>query len=469
MMVRSKGANEMKPPVTTGEIIELTVTGQSHTGDGVGKYEGFTVFVPLALRGERIRAKITKVKKTYAHGRMLEILEASPARTEPACPVFERCGGCQLQHVSYEEQLRIKRQQVIDSFQRIGGWEEEVPVLPVIGMQDPWVYRNKAQVPFGLRGGELVAGFYAAGTHTIVDMDTCGIQHPDNDRAVREVKRLAKELGIPPYDEKNHRGVLRHVMVRTGFATGEMMVVLVTNGKQLPHRETLVAKLRKALPRMKSLVQNINDRRTNVILGRENRLLWGEPVIRDRIGSVTYVISPQSFFQVNPVQTRVLYDQVRRYARLTGREIVMDVYCGAGTIGLYLADGAAWVYGVESVPEAIEDARRNARINGIEHVTFEAGKAEDVMPRWREQGIRPDVIVVDPPRKGCDPVLLDTVVDMHPKRLVYVSCNPATLARDARYLRERGIETLEVQPVDMFPHTSHVECVAWMEPAGKTL
>jgi 23S rRNA (uracil1939-C5)-methyltransferase len=348
---------------------------------------------------------------------------------------------------------------VEDAFTRIGGLTDVV-IHPVIGMEKPWRYRNKAQVPFGQRGGRVVAGFYASGTHEIIDMEACLIQHPANDRAVAKVKELVQELGILPYDELTHEGILRHVMVRTGFATGEMMIVLVTNGERLPHRKELVKRLTAAFPELKSLVQNINDRRTNVILGRENRLLWGEEVIHDRIGDVIFAISPHSFFQVNPVQTKVLYDQVKKYADLTGKETVVDAYCGIGTITLYLAREAAWVYGVEIVPEAIRDARRNARLNDMDHVHFETGAAEEVMPRWHRQGIHPDVVVVDPPRKGCDPALLDAIARMEPDRLVYVSCNPPTLARDAKILNEKGYRPLEVQPVDMFPQTGHVECVA---------
>jgi 23S rRNA (uracil1939-C5)-methyltransferase len=450
---------KMKPPVQLGQVIQYDITGQGHDGVGVGKYEGFTVFVPLAVPGETIKARITEVKNKYARARLLEVVKAHPDRADPLCPVYEACGGCQSQHLSYEAQLRHKRQQVEDAFTRIGGLTDVV-IHPVIGMEKPWRYRNKAQVPFGQRGGRVVAGFYASGTHEIIDMEACLIQHPANDRAVAKVKELVQELGILPYDEITHEGILRHVMVRTGFATGEMMIVLVTNGERLPHQKELVKRLTAALPELKSLVQNINNRRTNVILGRENCLLWGEEVIHDRIGDVTFAISPHSFFQVNSIQTKVLYDQVKKYADLTGKETVVDAYCGIGTIALYLARKAAWVYGVEIVPEAIRDARRNALLNGMDHVHFETGAAEEVMPRWYSQGIRPDVVVVDPPRKGCDPALLDAVSRMEPDRLVYVSCNPATLARDAKILNEKGYRPLEVQPVDMFPQTGHVECVA---------
>lgn len=448
---------KQKPPVHEKQRIEYEITGLAHNGAGVGKYEGFTVFTPLAVPGETVRAKITHVKKTYAIAELTQVIEPHPDRAEPLCPIFADCGGCQAQHLSYQAQLRLKRQQVIDSFERIGGLQGVI-IHPVIGMEHPWRYRNKAQVPFGSRDGKVVAGFYAPGSHQIIDMDACLIQHPENDKAVTAVKQLAIELGIPPYDEQKHQGVLRHVVVRIGVNTGEMMIVLVTNGEHLPHKKALVERLKRQFSNLKSIVQNINSKRTNVILGSASRLLWGSEVIYDTIGFVKFAISPHSFFQVNPAQTKVLYDQVRKYAQLTGEETVVDAYCGIGTIALYLAQDAKKVYGVEIVPEAIEDARHNAKLNGFDHVHFEVGAAEEVMPRWLKEGVKPDVIVVDPPRKGCDPALLDAVVGMGPKRLVYVSCNPATLARDAKVLDEKGYKAVEVQPVDMFPQTGHVEC-----------
>jgi len=456
---------KQKPPVQPGDRIQLTLTGQTHTGDGVGKYDGFTVFVPLTVAGERVEAKVTKVKKTYAHARMEALLEASPARVDAPCPVFERCGGCQIQHIAYPAQLEAKRRQVADAFARIGGLEE-VKVLPVLGMDQPWNYRNKAQVPFSGRRGRVKAGFFAAGSHEVVEFEHCMIQQPENDRAIQRVRELVKELGIPPYNEQKHRGIVRHTVVRTGVNTGEVMVVLVTNGLELPHRKRLVRELRERIPGLASVVQNIQTKRTNVVLGPENRLLWGEPVIHDTIGHVRFVISPHSFFQINPEQTEVLYEQVRRYAALSGRETVIDAYCGIGTIGLYLAQDAARILGVESIPQAVEDARRNAELNGIDHATFTAGPAEEVMPRWAEEGLHPNVIVVDPPRKGCAPEFLDAAVRTDPDRLVYVSCNPATLARDAAYLKEQGYVNRQVQPVDMFPHTSHVECVTVFRKQG---
>ncbi|SFS30452.1 23S rRNA (uracil(1939)-C(5))-methyltransferase RlmD [Marininema halotolerans] len=447
------------PPVKSGESIELMITGLSHTGDGVGKTEeGFTVFIPLALPGERVRVKIAQVKKTYAHARLEEIIASSDERVDAPCPVFETCGGCQIQHLTYAAQLTMKQQQVIDAFRRIGGLEH-TKVLPPIGMDNPWNYRNKAQVPFGQRNGKTVAGFYAAGSHQIVEFSHCMIQQPENDRTIQWVKNRVKELQIPSYNEKNHRGILRHVMVRTGIHTNDVMVVLVTNGEHLPRKKELLSSLIEKIPGLTSVVQNINKRRSNVVLGNENRLLWGDPVIHDYIGDVRFAISPHSFFQVNPLQTERLYREVKNFASLSGKETVLDVYCGTGTIGLYLAKDAKRVLGIESIAQAVDNARENAMANDIHHASFTCGKAEEVLPRWEQEGIRAQVIVVDPPRKGCEERLLDACVEMNPERIVYVSCNPATLARDASRLEERGFQMRGVQPVDMFPHTNHIECV----------
>ncbi|WFA22796.1 23S rRNA (uracil(1939)-C(5))-methyltransferase RlmD [Paenibacillus mucilaginosus] len=445
------------------------MVGIGHEGEGVGRVNGYTLFVPGALPGEKVRVKVVKVKKQYGYAKLLEVLEASPDRIDAPCPIYKQCGGCQLQHLSYEAQMRWKRQLVIDNLTRIGKLqvvgerEEGIIVHPTLGMSDPWRYRNKAQVPIGLaetEEGGLVGGFYAQGSHRIIDMEACLIQHENNDAVVGAVKKIARELGIRPYSEETGRGLLRHVIARYGFNTGEIMVVLVTNGRDLPHADELTGLIRRDVPGVTSIVQNINTRETNVIFGDETRTLWGSDVIYDTIGDIRFAISARSFYQVNPVQTEVLYGKALEYAALTGRETVIDAYCGIGTISLFLAQKADQVYGVEIVPEAIEDARANARLNGIRNASFEAGPAEVVIPAWRGKGIAPDVIVVDPPRKGCDPALLETILAMRPERVVYVSCNPSTLARDLRVLEDGGFRTVQVQPVDMFPHTVHVESVA---------
>lgn len=466
------------PVEKNGEYI-ADIVGLGHDGEGVGRVNGFTLFVHGALPGEKVRIKVLKLKKQFGYAKLLEVLEASPDRVEPPCTIYKQCGGCQLQHLSYEAQLRLKRQTVVDSLERIGklavapaadrmpsadsdssAGTSGIVVHPTLGMRDPWRYRNKAQVPIGQEEGGLIGGFYAQGSHRIVDMDACLIQHEQTDAVVSEVKRIAHALGITAYDEESHQGLLRHVVVKIGFRTGDIMIVLVTNGSRIPGEEQLVERIREAIPAVRSICRNVNTQRTNVIFGDKTSVLWGQEVIHDYIGDVQFAISARSFYQVNPVQTEVLYGKALEYAGLTGSETVIDAYCGIGTISLFLARHARHVYGVEIVAEAIADARANAELNGLANVTFAVGKAEEVIPAWREDGITPEVVVVDPPRKGCDEVLLETLLAMQPERIVYVSCNPATLARDLRVLEDGGYRTVEVQPVDMFPWTVHVEAVA---------
>ena len=446
-------------PLTKNQIVDLIIEDISHEGNGVGRYEGYTLFVPGALTGEHVRVSATKLKKQFGYARLLEILESSPARIAPVCPVYTRCGGCGLQHMDYSAQLEFKRKLVEDNLRRIGKIEG-VPVYPTIGMDNPWRYRNKAQVPIGEESGGLIGGFYATRSHEIVDMEACLIQHEAGDETIARVKAIAWKHGVRAYQEETHTGLLRHVVTKVGFATGDVMIVLVTNGEKIPNCDALVTEVARAVPGVKSIVQNVNMKRTNVIFGDVTRVLWGEEYIYDTIGDITFAISARSFYQVNPVQTERLYGKALEYAALTGAESVIDAYCGIGTISLFLAQKAKHVFGVEIVPDAIEDARRNAALNEVENVSFAVGEAEVVIPEWYEEGNRADVIVVDPPRKGCDEALLRTILDMKPERVVYVSCNPSTLARDLRVLEDGGYETVEVQPVDMFPHTVHVESVA---------
>ncbi|REK74839.1 23S rRNA (uracil(1939)-C(5))-methyltransferase RlmD [Paenibacillus paeoniae] len=463
-------------PFQKNEEVTVDLVGLTHDGDGVGRANGFTLFVQGGLPGEQARVRVMKLKKQYGYARLQELVKASPDRINPPCDIYKECGGCQLQHFDYEAQLAWKRQHVIDNLTRIGKLsvvgekdaQDGVIVHPTIGMDDPWRYRNKAAVPVGAAGenGELVAGFYARGTHRIIDMDDCLIQHEHNDEVVRVVKKVARELRIQPYDESTGKGVLRHIMARTGVVTGEIMVVLVTNGKRLPRQPEWIEHLRASLPGLKSIVQNVNEEHTNAIFGDETRVLWGSEFIYDELDGIRFAISARSFYQINPAQTVALYRKAVEYAALSGKERVIDAYCGIGTISLFLARQAGHVYGVEIVPEAIEDAKRNAALNGIDNASFEAGPAEVVMPRWRKEGVEADVVVVDPPRKGCDPALLETILALQPKRVVYVSCNPSTLARDLRILEDGGYKTVEVTPVDMFPWTVHVESVALLERDG---
>jgi len=447
----------MPVPIEKNEYYEVTFEDLTHDGAGVAKVEGFPIFVKNALPDEKAKIKITKINKGYAFGRLIELYEESKFRVDAPCPIYKQCGGCQLQHVSYEGQLLAKQKQVTEVLARIGH-VKDVPVHPTLGMKQPWRYRNKAQVPVADREGGLVAGFYQQRSHEIIDMEACLIQQEKNDEVVQVVKGICEKYGVSAYNEKTHRGVIRHIMARYGLVTGEVMVVLITRTKDLPNKASIIKDIRSKLPDVKSIVQNINSKKTNVIFGDETNVVWGEEYIYDLIGDIKFAISARSFYQVNPEQTKVLYDKALEYAELTGEETVIDAYCGIGTISLFLAQKAKKVYGVEIVPEAIEDAKRNAELNRMDNAEFEVGKAEVIIPNWNKQGIRAEVIVVDPPRKGCDDALLQTIIEMKPKHVVYVSCNPATLARDLRILEDGGFKTVEVQPVDMFPHTTHVEC-----------
>ena len=444
-------------PVKAGGTVELSVERLGVHAEGVARAEGFTVFVPGALPGERVRARVGVVKKAYASAVLTEILEASPERREPRCPVYAACGGCQLQHLSYEAQLPEKRRQVEDAVRHIGGLDG-VEICPTIG-GEPWGYRNKMQFPVGHVGGKTRIGCFAQGSHEIVDTDMCHIQHQTNNELMNAMREAVQKLGIPVYDEDRHTGLLRHIVGRVG-ANGDAMAVVVTAKRELPQAKALVKFLRARVPRLASVHQNIQTYRNNVILGRETKLLWGKPTIHDVIGPLTFQVSPRSFFQVNTAQAEMLYKKALEFANLGGGETVIDAYCGTGTITLFLARKARKAYGIEVVPPAILDARKNARANHIRNAEFIVGDAADVMPRLYREGVRPDVVVTDPPRAGCTPVVLETFARMNPSRIVYVSCNPATLARDLAILDGLGYRSEKIQPVDMFPMTSHVESVA---------
>ncbi|MBB6447074.1 23S rRNA (uracil(1939)-C(5))-methyltransferase RlmD [Bacillus benzoevorans] len=446
-------------PVQKNEYIDVVFEDLTHDGAGVAKVDGYPIFVPNGLPGEKAKIKVIKVNKGYGFGRLMEITEASRYRVDAPCSIYKECGGCQLQHMSYEGQLYAKEKQVRDVLQRIGKLKD-IKVHPVLGMDNPWGYRNKSQVPIGEHEGGLIGGFYQQRSHQIIEMKTCLIQQEKNDEVIQKVKDICSRNSVRAYNEEKHKGELRHIMARYGMVSGEVMVVLVTRSNELPNKNKIVEEIVTAIPGVKSIVQNINSKKTNVIFGEQTKVLWGEEVIYDFIGDIKFAISARSFYQVNPEQTKVLYDKALEYAGLGGHETVIDAYCGIGTISLFLAQKAGKVYGVEIVPEAIEDAKRNAALNGITNVEFAVGEAETVIPNWYEEGVQADVLVVDPPRKGCDEKLLQTILNMKPKKVVYVSCNPATLARDLRILEDGGYKTVEVQPVDMFPQTSHVECCA---------
>ena len=482
------------------DCVTVTIEDMGSEGEGIGRVDGFTLFVKDAVIGDTVEAKIIKSKKQYAYARLEKVITPSPFRVEPKCAFHRQCGGCQIQTLSYEKQLEFKQQKIRNNLIRIGGFspeEADTWMEPIVGMEDPYHYRNKAQYPVGTdKEGNVITGFYAGRTHSIISNTDCALGHAQNREILTIILDHLKEFGIPAYDEITGQGLMRHILIRTGFTSGEIMVCLVMNGETLPGQEKLVCRLAE-IKGMTSISISINKERTNVIMGKEIRTIWGAPTISDTIHvrdmtregfpftgqELTFKISPLSFYQVNPVQTEKLYSLALEYAGLTGKETVWDLYCGIGTISLFLADRAKTVYGVEIVPQAIEDARENARQNHITNAEFFVGKAEEVLPQFYEkQSIRagkgiacsetfagltaeraemlhPDVIVVDPPRKGCDSLCLATMLRMKPERIVYVSCDSATLARDLKVLCDGGYEVKRVRGVDQFGQTVHVETV----------
>ena len=441
------------------DLVTLEIEDCGIDGEGIGKADGFTVFVKDAVIGDTVTAKIIKAKKNYGYGRLMEVLKPSPYRVEPKCEFARQCGGCQLQALSYDQQLVFKTNKVKGHLERIGGFTD-IPMEPIIGMDELFHYRNKAQFPVGRnKEGKIVTGFYAGRTHNIIENRDCALGVAENKEVLDRVIAHMEKYGIEPYNEATGKGLVRHVLIRYGYFTKEVMVCLILNGNKLPKEEQLVKSLCE-IPGMTSITINVNKKHSNVILGEEIRLLWGQEYITDRIGDISYQISPLSFYQVNPMQTQKLYAKALEYADLHGEETVWDLYCGIGTISLFLAQKAKFVRGVEIVPAAIENAKENAKLNGLENTEFFVGKAEEVLPReYKKNGVYADVIVVDPPRKGCDETLLETMVEMNPDRIVYVSCDSATLARDLKYLCERGYELRKVCPVDQFGMTVHVETV----------
>ena len=439
------------------------IISQGYEGEGIAKIDNkYPIFIEGALKGEKVKVRIVKVNKNFAYGKLMEVLEASEERVNPPCAIYKRCGGCKLQHASYKAQLDFKWDRVKDCVSKIGKLDPSIVKYP-LGMENPWRYRNKVQLPIGLINGEVKIGFFAPRSHDIIDMESCLIQDEIGDKVVKLTREWIEKFNIRPYNvdgEYDEKGIVRHIMIRRGFTTNEVMVVLVTNGENLPHKEEFVDLIVKNIPGIKSVIQNINSKKTNVILGLESKTLWGEDTISDYIGDFRFNISPLSFFQVNPTQTEVLYGKALEYANLTGNEEVFDAYCGTGTITLFLSQKAKKVYGVEIIPQAIDNAWINAKENKVENVEFFVGESEVVIPDLINKGVKADVVVVDPPRKGCDKKLLDAITNIDAKKIVYVSCDPSTLGRDLKVLEENGYKTLEVQPVDMFPNTAHIENVA---------
>lgn len=440
------------------QCFEMTCDAFGQDAQGVCRHEGMAVFVPGLLPGERALVRIVKPEKRYAFGRVEKLLEKSPSRAEPFCPIYKRCGGCVCQHMTYEATLAFKRQQVQDLFQRVGGLSIEVP--PVWGMAHPFGYRNKGAYPVAQTDGAPACGFFAPRSHDLVPLPEggCAIQGEDSAKATQAVLSWMRENSVPAYDEQTGRGLVRHIMTRS-TTSGELMVVVVVTRADIPKASRLIELLRAAVPGLCSVCLSVNSRRTNVILGTDIRVLWGKAAMEDTLCGLRFSVSPLSFFQVNPRQTERLYGLALEYAGLTGAETVVDAYCGAGTISLLLAQKAKKVIGIEIVPEAIQNANENAAHNGIANAEFHVGATEELLPKLVANGLRPDVIVLDPPRKGCDPAVLQAIIAAAPKRVVYVSCGAPTLARDAKLLAEGGYTAEKVQCVDMFCWTGAVETV----------
>ncbi|EES90930.1 23S rRNA (uracil(1939)-C(5))-methyltransferase RlmD [Clostridium botulinum] len=458
-------------PVEKNKEYIVDISALGFEGEGIAKVDNYAIFIPGALIGEKVKVKVIKVKKNFAYGKLIEVLEKSQHRENPICSIYKRCGGCSIQHFNYNAQLEFKRNRVKDCLERIGKLKVTIDneqensnkkstiLHDTLGMENPYRYRNKVQLPVGEENGEIKIGFYAPRSHDIIDMNICYIQDEVGDKVVSLAKQWMQKYNIKPYNEEKNTGIVRHVMIRRGFNTNEIMIVIVTRTNELPHKKELIELILKNINGVTSIVQNINTKKTNVVLGLNNITLYGKDYISDYIGEFKFNISPLSFFQVNPIQTEVLYNKALEYAALTGNEVVFDAYCGTGTISLFLSKNAKKVYGVEIVEDAIKNAKINAKENNVDNVEFIVGKSEEVIPNLIKQGIKADVVVVDPPRKGCDKALLDAIGNMRPDRIVYVSCDPGTLARDLAILDELGYETKEVQPVDMFPQTGHVENV----------
>ncbi|MBR3281081.1 MAG: 23S rRNA (uracil(1939)-C(5))-methyltransferase RlmD [Clostridia bacterium] len=436
-------------------IVEIIDNGID--GEGIAKIDGYTLFVEGAIKGEKIKVLIVKANKTYGYGKIIELIEKSPYRVEPICPQYKKCGGCSLQHMSYEAQMRYKEEKVKKTINKFLGENNNFIFNSIIGMGIPYNYRNKAQYP--CQSGKI--GFYSVRSHEVIENNYCYIQDEESDKLAKKAFDILMQSNNVCYNEKDGTGNIRHIMVRIGKNSGELMLVIITKNEVLLGKEELIKKLKEEFPNLKSIIQNINDKNTNIIMGKTCKTLYGEDYIVDILGEYKFKISPLSFYQVNPVQTEILYYTAVEMAKLKGDEISFDLYCGIGTISSFLSSKCKKVYGVEIVPEAIEDAKENAKLNEITNIDFRCGAAEDIIPKmYEEDNIKANVVFVDPPRKGCDQVLLDTIIKMKPEKMIYISCNVATLGRDLKYLIDNSFELQIVQPVDQFPQTAHVETIA---------
>lgn len=450
--------------IEKGQEFPLTIKRLGINGEGVGYFKRQVVFVPGALPGEEVVVTVTDVKEKFSEAKIKKIRKKSADRVEPPCPIYEKCGGCQLQHLDYKAQLSEKKDIIRQAFERHTKLSsDKLPLKDTIGMENPWNYRNKSQLQVGQNQGEVIAGLYGMNSHQLIDISECMVQHPATNKVTQTVKAILQDLNISIYNERKRKGVVRTIVTRVGFSTGDVQLVLITATKDIPRKELILEEIKRRLPEVKSVLQNINGRKTSLIFGDETIHLDGEEVIQEVLGDLSFELSARAFFQLNPLQTVKLYDEVKKAANLTGAEKLVDAYCGVGTIGLWLAPYVKELRGMDVIPESIEDAQRNAEKHGFGHAHFEVGKAEEILPKWLKQGWRPDVFVVDPPRSGCDHQLLEAMIQVKPKRIVYVSCNPSTLAKDVAQLLQAGFKLESLQPVDMFPHTAHVETVALIE------
>ncbi len=445
------------------QTFPLTIKRLGINGEGVGYFKRQVVFVPGALPGEEVVVEATKVHPKFVEAKIKNIRKESEFRVQPLCPVYEECGGCQLQHLDYSQQLKEKRDIVIQSFERHTKLPiNQLDIRETMGMENPWNYRNKSQFQVGQKDGKVLAGLYGINSHHLVHIDQCAVQHSKTNKAIGTVRKILQKLQIPIYSEKSKKGIVRTVVARVGIQTGELQIVLITAKKELPKKEQIIEEIKKRLPEVKSIMQNINGEKTSLIFGDETVNLGGEDFIQETLGDLSFELSARTFFQLNPEQTVKLYNEVKEAAQLTGMEKVVDAYCGVGTIGLWVADQAGEIRGMDVIPESIEDAKKNAARHGIKHAQYVTGKAEVVLPKWAKEGWTPDVVIVDPPRTGLDQQLLETLLKVKPKRIVYVSCNPSTLAKDINVLAPQyNVEY--IQPVDMFPQTSHCEAVSLLE------
>lgn len=461
--MKTEHSIKLKPKQT----FPLTIKRLGINGEGVGYFKKQVVFVPGALPGEEVVVEATKIHPKYAEAKLKKIRIKSPHRVKPLCPVYEQCGGCQLQHLAYNQQLKEKRDIIVQALERHTNLKlDTLDIRETIGMDDPWGYRNKSSFQVAEKNGKLLAGLYGLNSHQLINIDQCAVQHSQTNEATATVKQILQDLRIPIYNEKTGKGVVRTIVTRVGVQTGELQVVLITSQKQLPKKELILEEIHKRLPNVKSIVQNINGEKTSLIFGEETFKLAGEDFIQETLGDLQFELSARTFFQLNPTQTLKLYHEVKKAAGLTGTEKVVDAYCGVGTIGLWLADQAAEVRGMDVIPESIEDAKKNAKRHRFTNTKYVPGKAEEVLPKWVKKGWKPDVVVVDPPRTGLDSQLIQTILQVQPAKLIYVSCNPSTLAKDIQSLSSK-FNVNYIQPVDMFPQTAHVECVVLMSRVEK--